>query len=546
MNPKALRQGEERLGSWLRLRATRLGERMALESVQHSRRGEAISFAELDRRTAVLAAAMSRLGLQPGDAIAIWLPNRPSWMLVHMSAARLGLLTVPLNTWYRESELSHFVSLGRCRAVFVDSSFRGIDFDEILGSALKSIGSSGKNTLEWVIELGPESVNRKVPVGLTRLDFVELEGMSAESQLPAIAEDPRLIAFPTSGTTSVPKLAVHREGALLEHAAAVARKSGMTADDVVLGALAPCGAYGYTLLLAAMTAGARAIVIDEFDLVRVVELIETEGVTMLALTEPIMRKLLDHPRASRTAFRSLRLVFSAGGTLEPVVERAERQFSFCLTNVYGSSEILALAAFWDGSRAVETRSAAGGLLTSPGMKVRAVDSDGNVLPSGVNGELQFSGPIVTNGYVANEDASRKAFTADGWFKSGDLGSVVDGDTGEFLYVARMNDALRIKGFLVSPGEIEAMLQSHPCVAAAQVVGIPDGLGEELAAAFVIARDGNTVTGDELRTFCRERMASYKTPAILQVVDAFPVTRSANGDKVMKNKLRELAQGLKPA
>ena len=140
------------------------------------------------------------------------------------------------------------------------------------------------------------------------------------------------------------------------------------------------------------------------------------------------------------------------------------------------------------------------------MKVRAVDSEGNVLPPGSNGELQFFGPIVTRGYLANEDASHKAFTADGWFRSGDLGSVLDGDGGEFLYVARMNDALRIKGFLVSPGEIEAMLQSHPGVAAAQVVGIPDGFGEEIAAAFVIARDGSAVSAEELRGFCRERMA----------------------------------------
>ena len=101
VNSKALRQSDERLSSWLQFQAARLGQRVALESLQHSAGGEALSFADLDRRTAALAAAMHELGLRPGDAIAIWLPNRPIWMLVHMSAARLGLLTVPLNTWYR-------------------------------------------------------------------------------------------------------------------------------------------------------------------------------------------------------------------------------------------------------------------------------------------------------------------------------------------------------------------------------------------------------------------------------------------------------------
>jgi fatty-acyl-CoA synthase len=545
MDSKALKPKGERLASWLQIRAERLAERNALESVQAGAR-EGFSFAELEGRTARLAAAMHGVGLRPGDAIAIWLPNRPSWMLVHLAAARLGLLTIPLNTWYRESELGHFLGLGRCRALFVDGAFRGIDFDGILDATVQSMDATGSSALEWVVDVGSGKPARTGQAGLKRVGLAEFE--SRAGKLPELThgENLQMIAYSTSGTTSAPKLAVHRESALLSHAAAVGRRSHMTAHDVVLGALPPCGAYGYTLLLAAMTAGARAIVIDEFDIDRVVDLISAEGVTMLALTEPIMRKLLDHPAASRESFRSLRLVFSAGGTLAPVVDRAEQQFGFRVTNVYGSSEILALAAFWDFKRDIPARSRAGGLLTSPGMHVRAVDSAGTVQPVGANGELQFSGPIVTRGYLANDEANQKAFTDDGWFRSGDLGAVVDGSSGEFLYVARMNDALRIKGFLVSPGEIEAMLQTHPGVAAAQVVGIPDGFGEELAAAFVVARGGATVSADELRGYCRGRMASYKTPAILHLVDAFPVTRSANGDKVMKNKLRELAQGLKSA
>jgi fatty-acyl-CoA synthase len=542
----ALTEREGRLADWLRARTDRFGQRVAVESAQQGASSETVSFAELERRTGDLACAMQKLGLMPGDAIAIWLPNRPSWMLVHMAAARLGLLTVPLNTWYRESELVHFLRLGRCRAVFVDSSFRGIDFDGILGAAIDSIETAASKVVEWIVELGPEAVWRRVPSRVVVLTLRDLESLGVEGRLPSLGENRSQIAYSTSGTTSVPKLAVHRECALLSHASAVAQKAQLTTQDVVLGALAPCGAYGYTLLLAAMTAGARAIVIDEFDLDRVVDLIASERVTMLALTEPIMRKLLDHPRASRAAFRSLRLVFSAGGTLEPVVDRAEREFGFRVTNVYGSSEILALAAFWEPALGVPERSAAGGALTSPGMKVRAVDSEGNALPRGANGELQFLGPIVTSGYLVNNEATAKAFTADGWFRTGDLGCVIDPDAGRFLYVARMNDALRIKGFLVSPGEIEAMLQTHADVLSAQVVGIPDGLGEELAAAFVTVREGGTVTPDDLRRFCRERMASYKTPSILQIVDAFPMIRSANGDKVMKNKLREMAQGLTDA
>jgi len=352
-----------------------------------------------------------------------------------------------------------------------------------------------------------------------------------------------MIAFSTSGTTSAPKLAVHRESALLAHAQAVARNARMTSADVVLGALPPCGAYGYVLLMAALAVGARAVMCEEFDMERALELIESEQVTMLAVTEPLIRRLLDHPRASREGLRSLRLVFSAGGTLQPVVARAEKEFGFRVSNVYGSSEVLALAAFWDFSVDCPARAAAGGRLTSDGMRVRTVDAAGNPQPHNREGELQFSGPIMTTGYLANQQATRNAFAADGWFSSQDLGRVTDEGGTEFLYIARLNDAIRLKGFLVSPGEIEAMLQTHPAVKAAQVVGIPDEAGEELAAAFVVLNDGCAVDAAALRDHCRGRMASYKVPALLEVVAAFPMTRSANGDKVIKNRLRDIARGI---
>jgi fatty-acyl-CoA synthase len=328
---------------------------------------------------------------------------------------------------------------------------------------------------------------------------------------------------------------------LLSHAQAVAQTARMTPDDVVLAALPPCGAYGHGLILAALSAGATAILVREYAVERIVNAIESEQVTVMALTEPLLKKILDHAAAHRKSLRSLRIVFSAGGTLQPVVERAEAEFGFRITNVYGSSEVLALAAFWGFDGSAAERSAAGGRLVSAGMRVRAVDSAGIPVTPGMPGELQFAGPVVTSGYLVNEAATRNAFTTDGWFKSGDLGSVDDESGRRFHYVARLNDALRLKGFLVNPGEIEEMLQSHPDVSAAQVVGLSEKSGEDLAAAFVVLRPHASADADALRTFCRARMASYKVPTLLEIVPKFPMTRSANGDKVMKNRLRDMAQ-----
>lgn len=529
----------KRLAPWLSEGTCLFGERTALASSQSAT--EEISYAALESRTADLASCLHGAGLRHGDAIALWLPNRPMWMVVHLAAARLGLFTVPLNTWCREVEIRHFLALGRCKAIVMDSTFRQMDFHGVLQSSLQYLAARGDNPLRWVIDFSATAQSGVLPRGVASLSFDELQRRADGFITSGDEENRSMIAFPTSGTTSAPKLAVHRECALLAHTHAVALKSRMTSEDVVLGVLPPCGAYGYTLLLASLQAGARAVLLDEFDIDQAIGSIESERVSMLAITEPLVRRLLDHPRATASRLGSLRLVFSAGGTLEPLVWRAETEFGFRITNVYGSSEVLALAAFWDDDCDVHTRSMAGGRLVSHGMCVRTVDSAGHPTPSGTEGELQFRGPAMSCGYLSIDPAAHDAFRADGWFSSKDLGRVLETSAGKFVYMARLDDALRIAGFLVSPAEIEALLQTHPAVATAQVVGVARAYGEHLAAAFVVLKKGHQVDAHVLQEFCRKRMASYKTPDVIEIVHEFPMTRSANGDKVMKTRLRQMAE-----
>lgn len=528
---------------WLKALAERSGDALALATNDG---GESLSFAEVERRSAVTSAGLKALGLRRGDAVAIWLPNSPLWMVLHFAAARAGILTIPINTWCRDSEVSHLLRLGRCKGIFIDPAFHNIDFAGILARVVAEFEAAGDNPLRWVCSTGDAQCD--IP-SVPNVSLRALQQLGTDA--PKLRREPAepspagkcVIAFTTSGTTAAPKLALHREGALIAHAEAIARRARMSSSDVALAALPPCGAYGYCLILAAMAAGCCAVQCREFSVDLAVDVIPAQSVSVLALTEPLFRKMFDHPSASRDAFRSLRAVFSAGATLEPVVQRAEDEFGFRLTNVYGSSEILALAAFWGAAENVAERAQAGGILTSTGMRVRAADDAGNVLPPGGVGELQFTGPIVTAGYLGNGDATRAAFTDDGWFRSGDLGRVLDEDGSSFHYLARMGDAMRLKGFLVHPGEIEDMLQQHPEVSAAQVVGIPEGTGEEVPVAFVILGPGARATPDMLREFCRARMASYKVPAAIEIVDAFPTTRSPNGDKVVKARLREMAKEL---
>ena len=399
-------QASNPVARWLKDSARLYGTRAALTGTGAGTDTETLSFEDLQRRSTAFADGLRSLGLQHGDAIAIWLPNRPSWMLIHFAAARLGLLTVPINTWCRESEITHLLTLGRCRAICIDSAFRSIDFLQILTSALDKMTVGGDVMLRWVIDAGETRAPSRVEGSVTHLSLNHLENAGVPALSSPLVDDSVAIVFSTSGTSSLPKLAGHTGRALVAHAQAVARCADMTDADVVLGVLPPCGAYGYGLVMAAVTAGARAVLMEEFDLDRCVESIATERVTMMAVTEPLLRKLLNHPRASREAFASLRIVFSAGGTLLPAVEKAA-QFGFRVTNVYGSSEILALAAFWGFDLGNAGRSAAGGALVSDGMQVRVVDGQGTELAPGAEGELQFRGPIVTSGYLANPKAHRR-------------------------------------------------------------------------------------------------------------------------------------------
>ncbi len=210
-----------------------------------------------------------------------------------------------------------------------------------------------------------------------------------------------------------------------------------------------------------------------------------------------------------------------------------------MTGLYGSSEGFALMSGWEPTAAVADRSRSGGRLISETMEVRCCDPEtGRELGHDEPGELQFRGPNLIEGYLGNPEATAAAFTGDGWYRSGDLGHTIDERT--FVFLARLGDSLRLRGFLCDPAEIERHLEAHPGVTTAQVVGVErDG---DVAVAFVTAGSTNP-TEDELIAHCRAGLANFKCPARVIVVDAFPVTEGPNGTKIRKTDLRDRASAL---
>jgi fatty-acyl-CoA synthase len=228
------------------------------------------------------------------------------------------------------------------------------------------------------------------------------------------------------------------------------------------------------------------------------------------------------------------------GNARELAAWAQREFGTLTTGVYGSSEVFALAAFWPPGEPVPRRWHGGGRLVTPGTEARIADPDsGRTLPPGRQGELQVRGPIVTDAYLGDTDAAPRAFTGDGWFRTGDLAEIAA--DGGITYICRMGDMLRLRGYLVSPGEIERRLAEHEGVQVAKVVGIRSAGGAEEAVGFVVPAAGSTTDGETLRAWCGVTLAAFKVPSAVYLIDEMPVTSGTNGRKIRAAALRELAQ-----
>jgi fatty-acyl-CoA synthase len=224
------------------------------------------------------------------------------------------------------------------------------------------------------------------------------------------------------------------------------------------------------------------------------------------------------------------------GLTLPVTQRGD-ELGIKFSNTYGSSECYALMSFHDWQADAAQRAKSGGVPIDPEIGVRVADPEsGRICAEGEPGEIQIRGPNLLSGYLNNPEATSKAMTADGWFRSGDLGFM---EGAGFVYLARMGDSLRLRGYLVNPAEIENCLMEHTSVGGAQVVGVNRPGEGDMAVAYVIAGTG---VPDEamLIAHCRERMASYKVPRRVILIDEFPAINGPNGNKIQKRVLREWA------
>jgi fatty-acyl-CoA synthase len=478
--------------------------------------GRGASRGELRAAAESAAAGLVALGFKHGDVLAVWLPNGAAWLQLLFAAARLGVLIVPISTRYKAAEVKHLLQVSRARAMVAATSFLDIGYAAIARSLQSEVA-----TLELVLELG--DVAGFMPGPAQVLASARIEG------------DAPLCCFSTSGTTGHPKLAVHGHASIARHAAYVARALDIRPGDAVLCVLPLFGVFGFMTALGTLAGGGRCVFMPVFDVEEAARTIARERITHVIGADSVFDAIMKVEGVDFSSWRRGAHADFVGLTLQ-VTERGD-ELGVCFSGTYGSSECYALMSFHDWESGAEQRAKAGGIPIDPDISVRVADPEsGAAVAEGQPGEIQIRGPNLLSGYLNNPEATAKAMTADGWFRTGDLGFC---EGAGFVYLARMGDSLRLRGFLVNPAEIELCLMEHPGVGGAQVVGVSKPGEGDMAVAYVIAGDG---TPDEalLIAHCRERMAAYKVPKRVILIDEFPAINGPNGNKIQKRVLRDWA------
>jgi fatty-acyl-CoA synthase len=517
------------------------GNRDALVSRHQNMR---LTYAELAVKVDALACALLRLGLARGERVAIWSQNNFEWVLTQFATAKAGLILVNINPAYRRSEVEYAINKVGCRALVVSPAFKSSDYlamiadlaPELAHCAPGELVSSRLPTLKWVIRLGEDKT-------AGALNFVDLLRAPAQAEIDALAKlgaslsnrDPINIQF-TSGTTGAPKGATLTHRNILNNGRFVGDAIRLVPGERVCIPVPLYHCFGMVMgNLGCLTHGATMVYpAESFDPLNVLKTVAEERCSALYGVPTMFIAVLDHPDFSRFDLSSLRTGIMAGSpcpteVMKRVVEKLHMRE---VTIAYGMTETSPVSFQSGVDDPIERRVSTVGRV-QPHCEVKIVDRSGETVARGVAGELCTRGYSVMHAYWDDPAKTVEAIDKDGWMHTGDLG-VVD-DEGYANIVGRIKDMVIRGGENVYPREIEEFLYRHPKIAEVQVVGLPDPrYGEELCA-WIMVREGDDLTEDEVRAFCEGQIAHYKVPRYVKFVDGFPMTVTG---KIQKFLIRE--------
>ncbi len=472
-----------------------------------------ISYGELEREVGRTMAYLRRLGVQPGDRVALQLPKCLPFIYLHLAVMRLGAISLPLNPAYPADELSYFLSDAGVSVYITDEAHR-----EQVCAMLGDLPD-----LRECVFLQPERPEHFLSL---------LSGSPAISDAaPPVELDTTALMIYTSGTTGRPKGAEITHGNLAANLEALHVAWGWQEDDVLLHVLPIFHVHGLVVaLMGALYAGATTLFLPRFDAELTLQTLVRRRCTVFMAVPTIHRRLLEVPDPDRFDLRHMRLLTSGSDRLpDDVFAGFQRAFGHTLLERYGMTETgMNLSNPLRGERRIGSVG-----LPLPGVEARIVHPEtGAPLPDGEIGEVQIRGPHVCKGYWRQPEKSAEAFTADGWLRTGDLG-LREAD-GYFTLKGRAKDLIITGGLNVYPPEVERILRGAPGVSACAVIGCPDPEWGERVVAVVVPDPACPPAAESLVELCRSRLATYKCPREVRFVDDLP--RNALG-KVQKAILR---------
>jgi fatty-acyl-CoA synthase len=514
----------ETIGENLRRTTERVPERLALVVRWQNYRA---TYRQLWDATTHAARGLLALGVEAGDRVGVWSPNRFEWVVLQYAAARVGAILVNINPAYKTQELAFVLQQSGTRVLFLARAFRQSDYVAMLNEVRLHCPLLHHTIVfddDWnaLLTSGQAVSERALHEREGTLQF----------------DDPINIQY-TSGTTGFPKGATLSHHNVLNNGFFVGEGIGLTEEDRVCIPVPFYHCFGMVMgNLGCTTHGAAMIIPGEaFDPLLVLETVAAERCTALYGVPTMFIGELDHPRRKEFDLSSLRTGIMAGSpcpieVMKHVVSSMHmREVTIC----YGMTETSPVSTQSATDDPLDKRVSTVGRV-SPHVEVKVVDPDtGRVVPRGATGELCTRGYSVMLGYWENREATDAAIDVAGWMHTGDLGTM--DPEGYVNIVGRIKDMIIRGGENVYPREVEEFLHSHPMVSEAQVIGVPSVKYGEEVMAWVRPKPGASLDGEELTRFCTGKIATYKVPRHWKIVSEFPMTVTG---KVQKFKMREVA------
>ncbi|WP_373323168.1 AMP-binding protein [Alkalihalobacterium chitinilyticum] len=518
------------------------------EAVVYPDRGLRYTYQQFDDLCRQVAKGFMKLGVERGEHVAIWSTNMPEWLTSQFATGKMGAVLVTVNTNYRTAELEYLLKQSDSTTIVLMDEFRGASYTEMLYEIIPELKTAEPGKLQSkklpylknVVFLGDE----RKPGMYTWADLLEMGDQVTDAELnermSSLEPDDVINMQYTSGTTGFPKGVMLTHNNLVNNAINIAECMNLTADDRMCIPVPFFHCFGCVLgTMACVTVGATMIPVQEFDPKQVLQAVQDEKCTALHGVPTMFIAELNDKEFEKYNLSSLRTGIMAGSNCPIEVMKAviERMGASEITIAYGqteSSPVITQTRVNDSlERRVETVGRA-----LPNVEVKIVEpGTEKEVPRGVQGELCTRGYHVMKGYYKNPDATSAAISEDGWLHTGDL-AVMDKE-GYCRITGRLKDMIIRGGENVYPREIEEFLYQHPKVLDVQVVGVPDPKFGEEVSAWIVLKEGESATSDEIRNYCKGKISRHKIPRYIEFVSEYPMTASG---KIQKFKLREIAMG----